>query len=244
MIFGRKRRTEVVGTEATQDLGDPDLSSVDGAGQDQESAAAVLDGEREADQVDDSEEEVDWRENGPFDYEEVDLGADEIPRIDLGTLIVTPWDGLGLQLQVDEQTKKVLALTGVWQESGLEVVLFAAAGSGGLADELREEAVEEAAEAGGTAELADGPFGPEVRRVLPQEGPAGEQLFHVSRVWFAQGPRWLLRGTLLGEVALDSDDQTKAAPFLEMFRNLVVRRGVQPMVPGERMTMELPEGAA
>jgi hypothetical protein len=76
---------------------------------------------------------------------------------------------------------------------------------------------------------------------MPQTGPNGEQLFHVSRVWFAEGPRWLLRGTLLGEAALDASNDAKAGPFLEFFRNLVVRRGNKPMVPGELITMELPK---
>jgi len=187
-------------------------------------------------------DEVDWRADGPFDYEEVDLGTD-VPRIDLDTLILTPWDGLNLQLQVDEQSRRVLAVTGVWAESGLEVVLFAAPGTAGMADELREEAIAEAAELSGTTEVTDGPFGPQIQRVLPQPGPTGEQLFHVSRVWFVEGPKWLLRGTLLGEAALPDAPESKAAPFVEFFRNLVVRRGNQPLVPGDRITMNLPEGA-
>ena len=68
----------------------------------------------------------------------------------------------------------------------------------------------------------------------------GQQLFHVSRIWFAEGPRWLLRGTLLGEAALAEGGEAKAGPFVEFFRNLVVRRGDKPMVPGELITMELP----
>jgi hypothetical protein len=108
---------------------------------------------------------------------------------------------------------------------------------------LRTAAVEEAEAAGGTAEIVTGDFGPELRRVLPQAGPKGEQLFHVSRVWYAEGPKWLLRGTLLGEAALDAENK-EAAPFRELFRNLVVRRGTTPMVPGELITMKLPEGAA
>lgn len=189
------------------------------------------------------EELVDHRAEGPFDIEEVDLTADDIVRIDLGPLVITPWDGLGLQLQVNEASRRVQAVTGVWKGSGLEVALFAAPASGGLADELREDLVEEAEQAGGTATLADGPFGSEVRRVLPQEGPAGEQLFHVSRIWFAEGPRWLLRATLLGEAALGAPDDPRVGPFVEFFRNLVVRRGDKPMVPGELIPMNLPAGS-
>jgi hypothetical protein len=236
--FGRKRTAvaepideaegrEIVGEDAEADVDAPEA----------EPAAVVVDD-------DDTDAEVkDWREDGPFDYEEVDLGGDGVARIDLGTLIVTPWDGLGLQLQVDEQSRKVQSVTGMWHDSGLELSLFAAPASGGLAGELRAAAVEETETAGGSAEVVTGEFGPELRRVLPQQGPKGEQLFHVSRVWYAEGPKWLLRGTLLGEAALDTANN-EAAPFRELFRNLIVRRGTTPMVPGDLITMTLPEGAA
>lgn len=192
--------------------------------------------------VSDDSEQVDWRADGPFDSEEVDLDGD-VPRIDLETLILTPWDGLNLQLQVDEQTRRVLAVTGVWGQSGLEVAVYAAPTRGSLAEELLAAAIAEATELGGTTETVTGAFGPELHRVLPQSGPKGEQLYHVSRVWYAEGPKWLLQATLLGEAALPGAEPSAAAPFVEFFRNLVVRRGNQPMVPGDRITMKLPEGA-
>ncbi len=257
VIFGRKRRSEgsdpvdtdeealeIVGDDAGEQEFDIDETA------EETPALSETDAEIEAaeDEADDQDadldaEEVDWRADGPFDSEEVDLSGDHVARIDLGSLVITPWDGLGLQLQVNEASRAVQAVTAVWKDSGLEVALFAAPASGGLADELREDAVDEAEQGGGSATLADGPFGAEVRRVLPQEGPGGEQLFHVSRIWFAEGPRWLLRGTLLGEAAIGEADAPLVAPFAEFFRNLVVRRGAKPMVPGELIPMTLPEGA-
>jgi len=258
VIFGRKRAGEqaaetdttdvettevdttevdITGVEAVEPNGEPTVDEADGApepvgdddevAEDSESTAAA--------------DAVDLRADGPFDIDEVDLGGDDVTRIDLGTLIVTPWQGLNLQLQVNEATKQVRAVTGIWHKSGIEIAVFAAPASGGLADELREDILEEAERTGGNAELADGPFGKEVRRVMPQTGPNGEQLFHVSRIWFAEGPRWLLRATVLGEAAIDTGNDAKAGPFLEFFRNLVVRRGNKPMVPGELITMELPK---
>lgn len=248
MNFGRRRNQPEPDEPTT--AGDDALvldESVESAEDDEEVEAVDADeleeyedDDPDADEVEQDEDESDYRADGPFDIEEVDLGGDEVTRIDLGTLIITPWPGLNLQLQVNEASQQVQAVTGVWQKSGLEVALFAAPAHGGLAREFREDVVEEAQQAGGTTEVVDGPFGPEVRRVLPQTGPKGEQLFHVSRVWFVEGPRWLLRGTLLGEAALDQDEAA-SAPFLEFFRNLVVRRGDKPMVPGGLMTMELPQ---
>ncbi|HEY3339637.1 MAG TPA: DUF3710 domain-containing protein [Propionicimonas sp.] len=257
MIFGRKRKSattdpidteeeslEIVGDDAGEHEVDVDVDAEPEGDYDELDIDDVEALEAAEDAVsDDTGDDVDWRADGPFDSEEVDLTDDGVSRIDLGAVIVTPWDGLGLQLQVNEADRKVQAVTAVWKNSGLEVTLFAAPNSGGLAEELREDAVDEAEQAGGTATLADGPFGSEVRRVLPQEGPGGEQMFHVSRIWFAEGPRWLLRGTLLGEAAIGEADAPVVAPFVELFRNLVVRRGDKPMVPGELIPMTLPEGA-
>jgi hypothetical protein len=259
VIFGRKRKSattdpidteeesiEIVGDDAGERGVDVDAdvdldAEVDGDDDEVDDEAALEAAEGAA--SGDPGEDVDWRADGPFDSEEVDLTDDGVARIDLGAVIVTPWEGLGLQLQVNEADRQVQAVTAVWKNSGLEVTLFAAPASGGLAEELREDAVDEAEQAGGTATLADGPFGSEVRRVLPQEGPGGEQMFHVSRIWFAEGPRWLLRGTLLGEAAVGEADAPVVAPFVELFRNLVVNRGDKPRVPGELIPMTLPDGA-
>lgn len=226
MKFGRKRRSESSSVDLVADIdAEPSEAGTDDADTDELEV-----------------EEADWREDGPFDVSEVELAGDEIERLDLGTLILTPWEGLNLQLQVDEATRNVLSVTGVWAESGLEIALFAAPASAGLAEEHRAMVTQEATEAGGTVEELIGPFGPELRRVIPQPGPKRERLFHVSRIWYAEGPRWMLRGTLLGAAAVDPADETKAAPFVEFFRNLVVRRGTDPRVPGEPITMTLPDG--
>jgi len=244
VIFGRKHKAEPVEDELTPAEESAELDDV--AEDDTEEFEDEVDAA--ADEVEDELpeaaelDESDWRAEGPFDSEEVELGHDEVTRIDLGSLIVTPWEGLGVQLQVDEATRVVQAITCVWEESGLEVVLFAAPSSGGLAHELREDLSDEVEAAGGRVTVEAGPFGPQLKRVIPQPGPKGEQLFHVSQVWFAEGPRWLLRATLLGDAALGDPGNPAAAPFVEFFRNLVVRRGDKPMVPGEVIGLKLPEG--
>ncbi len=261
MIFGRKRKAavtdpidtdeealEIVGDDAGDHEAELDADGADGRSAEADDFEDLTNPEEllaaEDEVAGETDDGIDWRSDGPFDSEEVELGEDHVTRVDLGSLIVTPWDGLGLQLQVNEATRQVQAVTAVWKNSGLEIALFAAPASGGLAEELREDVVDEAEQAGGNATLAEGPFGTEVRRVLPQEGPGGEQLFHVSRIWFAEGPRWLLRATLLGEAAIGDADAPLVAPFVELFRNLVVRRGDKPMVPGELISMTLPEAAA
>ncbi|MDO5534276.1 MAG: DUF3710 domain-containing protein [Propionibacteriaceae bacterium] len=227
-MFGRKARE--ADSDAVEIDTDADLETEDGVDDtDAEEAEGATD--------------VDPRADGPFDIDEVDLDADEVERVEFGPLVITPFEGLGLQLHGDKDSGVVQALLGTFGDSGLELALFAAPRTGGLAAELREAIIEETAQAGGHAQEAQGPFGTEVRRVLPMEGPEGEQLFHVSRIWLVEGPRWLLRGSLMGRAGLVGGEEAPADVFVEFFRNVVVKRDPQPRVPGELIHLALPAGA-
>ncbi len=186
------------------------------------------------------DERTDFRDDGPFDLNEVDLDADDIDRLDFGSVIMTPFDEMQLQLQIDENTQQVNAALVMHQNSALEVALFAAPASSPMSGEIRTEMVQVTAQQGGTPSLAEGPFGTEIRRVIPMEGPDGETMYHVSRTWFAQGPRWLLRGVLMGEAGMYDGIDGPAEVLLEFFRNIVVRRDASPRVPGDLIPMQMP----
>lgn len=240
MIFGRKARPVV---DEDTDLRTEPQEDTDAVADDARDEGAV----DEFDDADASEgdpeavDAFDPRADGPFDADEVELEGDEVARLTFGPLVVTPFEGLNVQLHGDEESGTIYAMLALYENSGLELALFAAPTSGGLAAELREDTIEEAEQAGGSAEVADGPFGPEVRRVLPLEGPEGEQLFHVSRIWLVEGPRWLLRGTLMGPAGMTDGENPPADVFVEFFRNVVVKRDDAPRVPGELITLALPE---
>ena len=245
MIFGRKNRADL--SDEAADAADLDVTEFD---DDSEASEDSSDGEAgdEADTADPGDEDedsepVDYRAEGPFDATEVDLTGDNVIRLPLGPLTITPFDGMGVQFQGDPETQTIYSALVMHENSGLQLELFAAPTSGGLATELSEDALEEAQQAGGNAEVQDGPFGPEIKRVLPFEGPEGEQLFMVSRVWLVDGPRWLLRGTLVGQAALVDGEESPADLFAEFFRNVVVHRDDSPRVPGELLTLALPEQA-
>ena len=244
MIFGRKARRATEPQDVALDEGlDAAAEDVD---EDLEDAAGEpLDEDEDADGADEPEPsgDADHRADGPFDIAEVDLDADHVQRLAFGPLVVTPFEGLNVQLHGDDQSGTIFAMLAMYENSGLELALFAAPTSGGLAQELREDTIEEAEQAGGSAEVADGPFGPEVRRVLPLEGPEGEQLFHVSRIWLVEGPRWLLRGTLMGPAGMTEGEAAPADVFIEFFRNVVVQRDDAPRVPGELITLAVPDNS-
>lgn len=226
MMFGRQNRADA-------DV-DAQFESHDALGDDPTSSHEIAVGDANA-------PGSDPREDGPFDIAEVELEGDDTPRLPLGPLTITPFPDMGLQFQGNPETQEVFSALVMHEQSGLQLELFAAPSAGGLAAELREDMLEEAQQAGGSAEVVEGPFGGEIKRVLPMEGPEGEQMFHVSRIWLVDGPRWLLRGTLMGQAALTDGVEAPADLFVEFFRNIIVDRGDSPLVPGELLTLALPD---
>jgi hypothetical protein len=184
----------------------------------------------------------DDRAKGPYDSAEVDpelLEAED--RIDLGALVITGMPGMELRLQVDEQSNEVQAVLLVLEDSALELRAFAAPKKAGIWADVRREIAAEATRMGGTASEAEGPFGTELVLVVPVEDPENGQIFsQTSRVIGIDGPRWLLRGTVLGRAAVEPE---AAPPMEESLRNVVVVRGSEPMAPREALGLRLPAGA-
>lgn len=240
MIFrrGAKRRAE----EPTDDVDD----APEAAGEEEPEAvpqAEGAEGEAELDWA--ALDRLDWRRDGPWDVTEVDLDDVEEgePQVDLGALIVTGFPGAELRLQVTEKTSQITSAMLISGDSALELGAYAAPRSGGLWAEFREEIIGNATEAGGSASLAEGPFGVEVRRLLPVTTPDGEQGYQPSRMWVVEGPRWLLRGIVYGQAALEDGVDPPVAELLTAFRRVIVRRGDQAMAPGDLLPLQLPADA-
>jgi hypothetical protein len=212
-----------------------------------EDAAGSADGDGDGSDPDafdpDALDAREWRAEGPYDISEVDLDADEVdgePRIDLGSLILTGFAGAELRLQVAEETSQIISAMLISGSSALELGAYAAPRSGGLWSELREDMIESATEAGGSASLVEGPFGVELRRLLPVTTPEGEEGYQPSRMWVAEGPRWLLRGIVYGQAAVEEGVEPPVAELLTAFRRVVVRRGDEAMAPGDLLPLSMP----
>lgn len=178
------------------------------------------------------------RVNGPWDASEVDIEDDG--RVDLGGLRVLPRQGLELRLQVDEASQQVAAVLLVGEEGALELRAFAAPRSGGLWADVRRQIAAETARRGGTADEAEGPFGTELRVVMPVRTQEGQSATQPSRVLGIEGPRWLLRATLFGRPAVEPDTEHEIDKAL---RDVVVVRGSGPMAPGEMLPLVMPGNA-
>lgn len=177
------------------------------------------------------------RAGGPWDISEVEPVEGDPAKVDLGSLIITPREGLELQLQVDEQHGQVVAVVLAGREGAVELRPFAAPRNGDIWEDVRAQIAAEVSRRGGTATEAQGPWGPELRVVLTVTKPDGQSGTQPSRVFGIPGPRWMLRATFFGQPAVQPDDNGMVERAL---RDVIVRRGDQPHAPGEALPLVVP----
>ena len=181
------------------------------------------------------------RTYGPFDSGEVDLDDEAIAkgRIDLGALQVRVPPGMQLRIEVDQQSQRIRAATLVAGKSGLQLAAFAAPRSSGIWSEVSREIAADATKRGGTATATDGPYGPELKVVVPAKMPDGKPATQTTRVVGIDGPRWLLRGTFFGPAV----ERAKAGELDDALRDTIVVRGVEPMPPRDPLPLRMPAAA-
>jgi hypothetical protein len=182
---------------------------------------------------------VDPRHNGPWDSTEKIPGDDE-SYLDLGHLLVRGQEEFTFQLPADGEDGEIGSVLLVSEDSALELRAFAATRSGGLWDEVRDDLAEEVIRLGGESTVADGPYGVELHIAVPATSPEGEEGLQPSRIIGIEGPRWLLRATVLGAAALDLTD---TGLLMGALRDVIVVRGAEPRIPREPLLLTLPEDA-
>lgn len=180
------------------------------------------------------------RSRGPWDVSEVTVDEDGGDRIDLGSLLVTPHEGLDLQLQVDEASGHVIAVILAGETGAVELRAFAAPRNGDIWDSVRRHVAGEVARMGGTATEVEGPWGTEVKVSLTVARDDGQRVQQASKVVGIPGPRWLLRATLFGRPAVEYDE---AGDVETALRDVVVVRGGSPVPPGDALPLTMPPNA-
>lgn len=177
--------------------------------------------------------------SGPLDVSEANAVR---PYVDLGGVKIVPRDGLGLRLEVEEGTGRVVAVGLDFANSSLQVQAFAAPRSSGLWHEIREQIEQQILSQGGTTRVIDGGLGPELLAQIPaQAAPGQAPVSRIARFVGVDGPRWFLRGVISGDGAVDARE---GAAMEELFRSVVVVRGSSPMPPRDLIPLHMPEGAA
>lgn len=170
---------------------------------------------------------------GPLDDSEANPVR---PYIDLGGIKILPREGLNLRLEVEEQTKRIVAVGLDYADSSLQVQPFAAPRSGGLWDETRVQLRDQVKAQGGRVEEREGPLGKELLAEVPASANEGSEL-RLARFVGVDGPRWFLRGVIGGAAASDLE---AAAKVEDLFRSIVVVRGGAPMPPRDLIPLKMP----
>ena len=159
--------------------------------------------------------------------------------LDLGGMLITPVEGVDVQVQADETTGAITQVTCVAHGGGVQVFPYAAPRSGGMWEDVRGQIRSSITASGGLVEDAQGPFGTELRaQVVSQDGSGGLQPARFAGI---DGSRWFLRAVFIGAAARPGE----AADALErLVRGIVVRRGSEAMAVGSPLPLRLPGSAA
>ena len=181
---------------------------------------------------------------GPWDA--ADVPDDGLTRIDLGALRLPARPGTELRVDLNQQ-QKVVGATMRAGESLLQVSAFAAPRAGGIWDDVRADLARNASGQGASLKEVEGPFGTELAGTVmatppprPDE-PAPKPVRRPARFLGVDGPRWFLRAMITGPAAAEPG----AAELLEdVFRDIVVVRGSEPMPVREQLPLTLPAQAA
>jgi hypothetical protein len=176
------------------------------------------------------------RPGGPFDISEVDDVASS-GRVDLGGLWLPGRPGLEVRIEADQETAEVVAVSLVLGEGALQVQPFAAPRSEGIWDDVRAEIRVGITRQGGTADEVEGPLGTELRTRVPVRAADGSQAVQPARFVGVDGPRWFLRGVITGRPAVEPETD---GDLIELFRDIVVVRGSDPMAPRDPIGLHLP----
>jgi hypothetical protein len=171
--------------------------------------------------------------SGPFDENEA--GAIK-PSVDLGSLRIEPRRGMLLRLEVDKTKDRVVAVTLESYGSTLQLQPFAAPRSSGLWHGIRAQIEAQIKTQGGTVSQVDGPFGPELKAVVPVQAE-GKYGTRPVRFLGIDGPRWFLRAVIGGDAATDD---VAAEAMHAIIRSVVVVRGDTPMPPRDLLPLRVP----
>jgi hypothetical protein len=178
------------------------------------------------------------RPQGPWD--EADAPDDELPRIDLGGLLVPVPPETEVRVEMSPE-RVVVAATLVRAGSSMQISAFAAPRTEGIWPEVREEIAQSLRAGGGSAEPAEGPLGTELRAAVPTEVPGKGRALMPARFLGVDGPRWFLRALLTGPAAREEGAD---ADLLAALRGVVVVRGSDPMAVRDPLPLQLPKEVA
>lgn len=175
---------------------------------------------------------VDRDTAGPFDVSEIGVLT---PYLDFGSIRLAPAQGMQIRADIDDTSKKVVALTVEVEGHRLQLQAFASTKSDGLWGSTMAALIQGIATQGGLMEPVEGILGQELRGSVPAR--SGDQaISRPTRFIGVDGPRWFLRG-VISAPTINEDVYSR---LVSIFRSAAVSRGDIAMPPGELLPLRLP----
>ena len=180
--------------------------------------------------------------DGPWDASEVTLAEDDADRVDLGSLLLTPREGLELRLQVDEATGEVSrGDAGRRGRRRRAARLRRAPQRRHLGRRAPPDRRPRSPGRAAPPPSARAPGAPRCWSRLIGRPRRRQRVQQASRVIGINGPRWLLRATLFGRPAVEhpSDGDVERRPAATSSWSAART----PMPPGDPLPLTMPPNA-
>jgi hypothetical protein len=179
-------------------------------------------------------------ETGPFDIDSAPDGLITGDWVDLGSMMLAPAPGKELRLQVDEKSGQIAAVMLTAEDGAMELRAFAAPRNGDLWTESLPMLREDVQQRGGATADLEGPWGTELITQMKVKLPDGQPAVQQTRIIGVNGPRWMLRATMLGRPAMEP---TAGKEWEKLLEQVVVNRGAEAKPKGEALEVKLPPNA-
>ena len=177
---------------------------------------------------------------GPFDIDSAPEGLIADDWVDLGSMMLAPAPGKELRLQVDEASGQIAAVMLTAEDGAMELRAFAAPRDGDLWNESLPMLREDVQQRGGATADLEGPWGTELITQMKVKLADGQPAVQQTRIIGVNGPRWMLRATLLGRPAMEP---SAGKEWEQILQQVVVRRGDAARPKGEALEVKLPPNA-
>lgn len=238
-FFGRKDNADdIVDDQDVDTADDVDIEPEDELVEDEAGDATDSDAtDSDDDDNDDGAQKEAPRDrvkNGPWDESEE---AGEANRIDLGALRIPVIDGMQVQLEAQEESGSILAVSLIHKGGALRVQAMAAPKTEGLWSQVRSQVSASVTAAGGSAKEIFTDLGYGLSAAIPHkidEDQVGVQNHEYVGV---DGPRWFLMGIIATTDGLPEEVREE---LVEVFRGIIVVRGDAPMPPGQFLELTPP----
>jgi hypothetical protein len=176
-------------------------------------------------------------ELGPFDVSEagsleniIDFGAIKLPNVNRN---------LSIKVELEEDTRRLVALTLQTETSMLQVSLFSAPKNSTVWQEVLEVLTTSLESQSAQVTPVVGSFGRELMVAMQVPNLEGGSALQHIRFIGVDGPRWLLRGSITGDAL---SNLTEQAEIERIYRSIVVDRGAEALPPRELVPLTMPPG--